>query len=260
MKILIVDDEPLARQALQRALQTRDDVDSVAVAEDAILAFEAIKRDLPDVLFLDINMPEMNGLQLLQRLNESQIAPPAIVFVTAHSDHAVSAFEHQAVDFVLKPFATERIAKALETAIRRTQSEKAVALVESLKLMNGLSKPKRKIAIKTDGRILFVNISEISSVQAEGNYVLLQGEDTTHLLREPLNQVEEKLRPYDFVRIHRSVIVNSAYIKEIQHAADGDWILRLRNGQEFPVSRKYRDNLSFVAGVGIGTNNFGGSK
>jgi len=247
MRVLIVDDEPLAHAALAGALRTRSDVESFDSANDAVEALDKLSSHSYDVLLLDINMPELSGIEMLDRLRSTRSTLPSVVFVTAHDEHAVAAFEKHAVDYVLKPFSNERIDRALDAAYQRTAGERAARLVELLPQLQNARRQAPRIAIKSKGRILFIDPSVIASVQAEGNYVLLLREDGSYLLREPISVVEEELKPYGFIRIHRSVLVNSSFVEEIQPWPTGEYVLRLKGGKEYTVTRTYKKNLKSLA-------------
>jgi two-component system, LytTR family, response regulator len=254
MQVLIVDDEPLARSALQAELGERTDVQEIAVAHDAVEALDKLnKRDF-DVLLLDIRMPEMSGIELVDRLKKSGRQIPAIIFVTAHHEHAVTAFEKHAVDYVLKPFSSERVHEALDTAVRRTAAERAASLMQILPQLQTMVAKSAKMAIKVDGRILFIDPTEVVSVEAQGNYVLLQRATGSYLLRGLISALAEKLKPYGFLRIHRSVIVNSACVQEIHPCDTGEYLLRTQGGKEYTVSRTYKSNLKNIAQFWVGTD------
>lgn len=257
MRLLVIDDEPLAQKALANVLAGRSDVEHFDAATDAIDALEKLSRNSYDVLLLDINMPEFSGIELLDRLAQLGRPVPSVVFVTAHSKHAVTAFEKHAVDYVLKPFADERLHQALNSAFRRTEGERAAQLMELLPQLKTLSQPRsQKIAIRTKGRIIFIDPSDLVAVQAEGNYVLLQKESGSYLLRESISVMAEKLSPYGFVRIHRSVLVNGAYVEQIEPWLTGEYGLRLKSGKEYTVTRTYKKNLRALAQFWIGTDSF----
>ena len=209
------------------------------------------------MVLLDISMPELSGLELIARLQEYPRPLPSVVFVTAHSEHAVAAFEKHAVDYILKPFSSDRVNRAIEFASRRTASERTARLIELMPQLQ-TQKPHQhsKIGIKSNGRILFVDLRDIVSVQAEGNYVLLRREGGSDLLRESISNVAEKLKPYGFIRIHRSVLVNASFVNEIRPCATGEYILRVKGGEEYTVTRTYRANLKALAQFWIGTGNF----
>jgi two-component system, LytTR family, response regulator len=257
MRVLIVDDEPLARAALEKILTANPDVDCFDSANDAIEAQQCLSNENYDVVLLDISMPELSGLELLTRLEQYQRPLPSIVFVTAHAEHAVAAFEKHAVDYVLKPFSSERVNRAVEFASRRTASERTARLMELMPELQ-TQKPQHpsKIGIKSNGRIIFVDLREIVAVQAEGNYVLLHREGGSDLLRESISKLAEKLKPDGFIRIHRSVLVNASFVAEIRPCATGEYLLRVKGGKEYTVTRTYRTNLKSLARCWIGTGNF----
>jgi two-component system LytT family response regulator len=261
MRVLIVDDEPLARTALVNILAERNDIDVADTAEDAVEALSKLERRSYDVLLLDINMPELSGLELVDRLQRREGEVPSVVFVTAHDEHAIQAFEKKAADYVLKPFSSERIGEALDVAFRRTAGERAARLVEILPQLRATFQPRaERIAVKTKGRVLFVDPANVIAVEAERNCVLLQLTSGSCLLRESISAMEEKLAPYGFVRIHRSVLINSAFVHEIQPWPTGEYVLRvkgLREQKEYTVTRAYKKNLKLLAKSWIGTENFG---
>ena len=257
MRVLIVDDEPLARTSLAEILSSRPDVERFDSANDAIEALELLSRNSYDVMLLDISLPELSGLELLDRLQKSDWALPSVVFVTAYSQHALAAFERHAVDYVLKPFSVDRVNQALGFASRRSASERAAKLIELLPDLRLLTeKCTSKIAIKTNGRILFIDPREVVVARAEGNYVLLQSESGSYLLRESISLVAEKLKPYGFVRIHRSMLVNASFVQEIRPCSTGEYLLRVRGGKEYSVTRTYKKNLKALAQFWIGAGSF----
>jgi two-component system, LytTR family, response regulator len=256
MRVLIVDDEPLARTALAQILAARPDVERFDSASDAIEAQERLTKHSYDVMLLDISMPELSGLELLGRLQQYGRPLPSVVLVTAHAQHAVAAFEKHAVDYVLKPFSSERVNQALEFAFQRTASERAARFVELMPHLPVLQQKSFKIAIKSNGRILFIDPHELVVVQAEGNYVLLQQQTGSYLLRESISTIAEKLKPHGFVRIHRSVLVNASFVQEIRPCATGEYELRVRGGKEYTVTRTYKKNLKALARFWMGTGNF----
>ena len=256
MRVLIVDDEPLSRNALKNAVGERKDVESLDSAADAVEALEMLEKKGYDVLLLDIQMPELSGIELADRLNKRRGAIPAIIFVTAHDQHAVAAFEKHAVDYVLKPFSIGRICEALDVAKHRTESERAAQLIKVLPHLETLLSKPAKIAIKTTGRILFVDLMDVVIVEAQGNYVLLHRQSGSYLLRESISTMAEKLKPYGFIRIHRSVLVNGSFVEEIQPWTTGEYGLRIKGGKEYTVSRTYKSNLKVLAKSWIGTESF----
>jgi two-component system LytT family response regulator len=259
MRVLIVDDEPLARSALATLLAERADVEGFEVAEDAHEALERLRARPFDVLLLDIQMPTLTGLQMIEHLSQYAGPKPSVVFITAYAEHAVEAFEKRAVDYVLKPIVPARVHEALDVAARRSAEERAGRLLDMLG--NGLkTRPERapRVALRDKARIVFVDLTELVSAEAQGNYVLLQQQKSgSYLLRETLAKLAETLGPHGFIRIHRSVLVNVAFVEAIEPGIGSEYILRTRTGREYHVSRTYRDNLRGLAQFWIGTEGFG---
>jgi two-component system, LytTR family, response regulator len=257
MRVLVVDDEPLARDALSSLLAARGDVTDCERAGDAIEAQHYLSVNEYDILLLDINLPEVSGLELLERMERRGILLPSTVLVTAHSDYALAAFSSHAVDYVLKPFSADRLNLAIDAASRRTQGERAIALLRSLPRLREMSNnsPDR-IAIKSNGRLLLLKPDQILTVHAEGNYVLLKGETGTHLLREQISAMAQKLQPFGFIRIHRSVLVNSSCVEEVKTCSTGDYALRIKGGKQFKVTRNYKANLKTLAATWFGIEGF----
>jgi two-component system LytT family response regulator len=215
MNVLIVDDEPLSREALETIVKERPDVEAFDSARDSFEAIEKLNGRTYDVLLLDINMPEISGIDLVNRLVAAGLSLPSVVFVTAHHEYAITAFEKHAVDYVLKPFSSERIHDALDSAFRRTAGERAKSLLEALPHLQAQSKkPTPRIAIKAKGRIVFVQPGDLVAVEAEGNYVLLQQRPDLSAARIDFDH-GGKLA-VRLIRIHRSVLVNSSYVEEIE--------------------------------------------
>jgi two-component system LytT family response regulator len=257
MRVLIIDDEPLARTALTNVLATRSDVELFDSASDAIEGLEKLANDSYDVLLLDINMPEVSGVEFLDQAKKLDHPMPAVIFVTAHEEHAVTAFEKHAVDYVLKPFSAERIGKALDFASRKIALERSARTVDALPRMQKLNQVQStRIAIKAKGRVLFIDPGDVVAVQAQGSYVLLQRGSGSYLLRESISGMADKLEPYGFIRIHRSVLVNMSFVEEIQPWVTGEYGLRLKGGREYKVTRTYKGNLRSLADVWIGTDSF----
>ena len=257
MRVLIVDDEPLARTALAQILSARADVESFDSANDAIEAQERLAKSNYDVMLLDVSMPELSGLELLSRLEHYEKPLPSVVFVTAHAEHALAAFEKHAVDYIVKPFSEERVNQALDFASRRTASERAARLIEFLPHLKAMTPQySAKIGIKSNGRVLFIDPRDIAVVEAEGNYVLLRRDTGTDLLRESISEIAEKLEPFGFVRIHRSVLVNASFVQDVRPCSTGDYQLRLKGGREYTVTRTYKKNLKRLAAFWIGTGTF----
>lgn len=254
MRVLIVDDEPVAQTALANILSARSDVEHFDSANDASEAVEKLATDSYDVLLLDIEMPGVSRSELVDQLRKQNGSVSFIVLVTAPVEDVIAAFEKHTVDYVLKPFSVERIGEALDRASRRMDGERAVKLIEALPQLRKLSfRPlNTRMAIRTKGKILLLDPRDIVAVQAEGNYVLLQCKSGSYLLRESLSEVAEKLKPYGFIRIHRSVLVNTSFVEEVQPFLTGSCSLRITGGREYTVTRTYRKNLRSLAEFWIG--------
>lgn len=258
MRVLIVDDEPLAREALENVLRTRSDVESFDSAVDGCEALNILQQKTYDILLLDIRMPEISGMELADRLKKRNGAAPSIIFVTAHNQHAVTAFEKHAVDYVLKPFSDERLHDALDTAAHRTQAQRAASMTRLLPQLEMLAARTSKIAIKAQGSILFVDPADIAVVEAQGNYVLLQRLTGSHLLRESISIMAQKLKTYGFIRIHRSVLVNSLFVEGMHPCTTGEYILQMKGGRELTVSRTYKNNLKAITEFWVGGRRLSG--
>ncbi len=249
MKILIVDDEPLARERIREMLKTETSIEFIAEATNGGEAIETICADKPDIVFLDIQMPDMNGFRVLELLGErilSQI--PAIIFVTAYDQYALRAFEFHALDYLLKPFDRERFGDALSRA--RAQIKSLRNEVEpNRQIMNLLEKITAEreylewLTIKKDERIVLLRVTDVHWVEAQGNYVSLKFAEKSELLRETMDNLETQLDPRTFVRIHRSTIININQIKELQVWARGEYRVMTRSGKAFTLSRSYRHRL-----------------
>ncbi len=246
IRILIVDDEAPARRRLRALLQGESDCEVVAEAATGGAALEMIDRHSPDLLFLDIQMPGMDGLAVVRELDSRE--PPLIVFVTAYDQFAVEAFELCALDYLLKPFDRERFQKALERARGRLGSGGEPAADPGLRrLLELLQGGTARFLVKARGRMLLIKAEECDWLEAAGNYVELHVGGKAHLVRDTLQSLEQRLDPTQFVRIHRSRIVNLDRIREILPDAHGDFEVVLRDGTQLRMSRRYRSNLDALS-------------
>lgn len=253
MRVLIVDDEPLARDALIKILRANVAVKHFDSADDAIDAQEYLSKQGYDVILLGISMPEISGLDLLVRLQQGKRSEPSVVFVTAYAEHALAAFEKHAVDYILKPFSDQRVNEALEFASRRTANERAAKLLELMPYLHDIAqKHPSRIGIKINRRFRFIDPHQIVAVEAEGNYVLLQKESGSDLLRESISAVADKLKLYGFIRIHRSVLVNASFVQDVRPCSTGEHVLRMKGGKQYTVTRTYKDNLASMARCWLG--------
>jgi two-component system LytT family response regulator len=257
MRVLIVDDERLAQAALAKVLLARSDVEHFDSANDASEALDKLATDSYDVLLLDVNMLDLSGTQLVDQLRERNLRLPSIVFATAHVERAIAAFEKHTVDYVLKPFSNESINEALDRAFRRAKGERAAKFIEAMPQLQKLFGPGHPmIAIKAKGSILFIDPGDVVAVQAEGNYVSLQRESDSYLLRESISKVAEKLKPYGFIRIHRSALVNTSFVVELKPYSTGKCGVRVKGGKEYAVSSGYKKNLKPLTEFRIGNGAF----
>jgi two-component system, LytTR family, response regulator len=250
LKAIIVDDEPLACRRIRRLLLNDPEIQVVALCTNGEEAIKAIQELNPDLLFLDVQMPGMDGFGLLEALPNKTSAQ--IIFVTAYDRYAIQAFEVHALDYLLKPFDRERFEKAVIRAkemIRQGQ-ERGIAK-ELLTLRDELRmRPKYvdRLVVKTGGRIFFLKTQEIDWIEAQGKYVAIHTGKESHLIRESLGALEADLNPKKFLRIHRSTIVNVDRIKELQPWFHGDCKVLLQDGTQLMLSRHYRQRLDEMLG------------
>ena len=245
IRTVIVDDERLARQRVRRLLTGEADIEIVGECAGAEEAVSVLTENDVDLLFLDIQMPQMDGFDLLASLDDTHI--PVVVFVTAYDEHALRAFEVHAFDYLLKPFDSERFAKTLAGAreqLRRLgdveRDQRLTALIDELRTRR---KYPSRIPVRSSGRIVFVRSESIDWIEAADNYVCLHVGGETHLLRETMNSLEQRLDPEMFARIHRSTIVNLDRVKELRSWFHGEYLVILNNGTELNLSRSYRDRM-----------------
>ncbi|MDE2234966.1 MAG: response regulator transcription factor [Gammaproteobacteria bacterium] len=248
IRTLIVDDMPLSRQRTRRYLSSEADVEIVGECGDAESALQAIETQVPDLVLLDVQMPGMNGLEMLQRIPVGQ--RPAVVFITAFDEFAVPAFAAHAVDFLLKPFDRERVEKVMGRVRAHLQARANVPPIMPPEPAAEQKGPYlNRIAVKSVGRTLFVSIDGVDWLETAGNYVCLHVGKETHLVRETMNQIEAQLDPAQFVRIHRSTMVRIEAIREIQPLFNGDRAVILRDGSRLTMSRSYRDKARAALGT-----------
>ncbi|MBL8175961.1 MAG: response regulator transcription factor [Bryobacterales bacterium] len=244
IRALIADDEPLARLWLRGLLQEHPDIDVIEEAGNGIAAIEHAGALSPDVLFLDVDMPELDGFGVVEALGDQR--PHCIVFVTAHDRFALQAFEVHALDYLLKPFDAERLRKTLDRVRAQLATRTAAAVPEKLAaILEALHQPRKqdRIAVKDNGRVFFLRTEDIRWVEACGNYVKLYTAGGSHLLLQTMAGMEARLDTERFLRIHRSAIVNIDAIHSIEPLFHGDYEVRLKTGEALPLSRGYRDRL-----------------
>lgn len=246
MKILIADDEPLARELIRELLTREDGISDVHEAETGNEAVATAVATLPDILFLDVQMPGMNGFEVLSALDKKKLEKrPAVIFVTAYDEYAVKAFEYHAQDYLLKPFDRKRFAGAFRRAKDKLLSDGGDQreIRELLEKMTISGKYLEWVTIRKDERIILLKVEEIHWVEARGNYVYLKTVEGGHMLRATINSIEAKLDPDTFVRVNRSTIVNLHYIKELQVWRPGEYRVVMRGGKSFAFTRGYREHM-----------------
>ena len=247
--LLIVDDEPLARQGLRLLLAGDPDVAAVHEAKDGREAVAALREQRPDLVFLDVQMPEMDGLAVIREVGPENM--PAVVFVTAHDKYAIQAFEVNALDYLLKPVTRERFAQALGRAKARLRTEPAgEAGRQILSLLETLGMPSRalkRLAVRSAGKTTFVDIADVDWIEAAENYVRLHAGRASHLVHVAMNTLEGSLDPQTFLRIHRSIIVNVGRIQELEPVAHGEYVVTLPHGVRVRSGRTYHEKLKALA-------------
>lgn len=251
IRALIVDDEPIARRGIRQHLQAEPDVEIVGECANGREAVAAIDKQKPDLIFLDVQMPLMDGFGVVEAVGAENL--PAVVFVTAYDEHAIRAFEVNALDYLLKPIDPERFQKTLARVREQVDGSKAKRLdyklsallrsLEEIKGMEAQAAALERVVLKEQGRISFLSADEIDWLCAQGNYVQLHAGRETHLLRETVDGMESKLDPRKFVRLRRSTIVRAERIKELHPLFNGEYAVILKDGTRLQSSRRYRKNL-----------------
>jgi len=245
LRVLIVDDEPLARGRLRALLEAEPDVAIIGACDDGREALQIVRQDSPDVIFLDVRMPEMDGFAFLESLPAE--SRPLVIIVTGHKKYAAQAFEVHAVDFLLKPFDRERLRMTLRRARERIQTARQSEIHKALSAMRQrfTSSPEvvDRISIKSNGRILFLKLDEIDWIGAADNYAEFHTGQSTHLLLSTLTALEARLPTARFVRISRCAIINASRVKELRLDRPGRCTVVLHGGTELVVSSAYRRTL-----------------
>jgi two-component system LytT family response regulator len=258
IRTILVDDEPLAIQGLQLRLQPHDDVEIVDTCSNGREAIRSIKTHKPDLVFLDIQMPGFDGFSVIQGLME--VEPPLFVFVTAYSEHAIRAFQAQAVDYLMKPVEEARLADTLDRVRQRLAEKRGVDEVDRLKEVlaevapeamesagsgddsgHAANRYEKMINIKDRGQIFRVDVDSIEKIDAAGDYMCIYTGDNTLILRETMKDLEKRLDPRRFQRVHRSTIVNLDQVRQVKPHTNGECFLVLDSGSQVKVSRSYRD-------------------
>jgi len=270
LSTIIVDDEPLARKGLAVRLAEHKDVDIIAQCHNGREALEAVRAYQPDLMFLDIQMPGLNGFEVVQAIIEQGLKLPLVIFVTAFDQYALQAFDVHAQDYLLKPADENRLAEAMDK-IRKdliskenaVHKSKLVRLVSDVtgndcdkileELANNqpvsLSSFSDILAIKDAGEVSRVPVKDILWIDAAGDYMCVHTSDTTHILRKTMKQLEESLDPKQFIRSHRSTIVNKSYVNKFCSQLNGEYYLVMSNGKELKVSRSYKEKVKQAVGI-----------
>ena len=246
LRIVIVDDEPIAREGVRVQLSHQLDVEVVSECVNGLEAVAAIQELNPDLVFLDVQMPGMDGFDVLQTIGGNNM--PAVVFVTAYDKYALKAFEVNAIDYLLKPFDKQRFERAFERAKERIQQADTGSVNLRLSHLLASIHPQQKylerLVVKSSGRIFFLEVSEIDWIEAADNYVSLHLGKESHLIRETLKSLGGKLNPDRFVRVRNSAIINLKRVKELHPLFKGEYEILFHSGQKLRSSRRYRQRIA----------------
>ena len=251
IRTLIVDDERLARKRILRMLAEDDVFSIVAECDSAPEALETLRRLPVDLLYLDVQMPQMDGFALLENIVDNRL--PIVVFVTAFDEHALRAFDFHAIDYLLKPFDEERFTRSKDRVKKQMVMQRSGKPDAQIRMLLDEIRHQRpgtvRFPVKTPGRVFFVKMEDIDWIEAADNYVTLHVGTENHLLRETMSSIENKLDPDRFLRIHRSTIVNVDRIKELRPFFHGEYMTILKDGTQLSLSRSYREKLLAVLGT-----------
>jgi two-component system LytT family response regulator len=249
IRTILVDDEALARTGIRRHLRSHGDVEVIAECATGVQAVAAIREDRPDLVFLDIQMPDLGGFGVIEEIGAERM--PAVIFVTAFDEFALQAFESRAVDYLLKPIRQERVDQALARVrdlLRSHDSGRADKLRRLLDDLGVEAGYLKRFVAKNGSRISLVNVEDVEWIESADNYIELHAGSKVHLVRETLGEVEQRLNPDQFLRIRHSTIVNVGRIREMEPLFNGEYLIRLTNGIELTSSRRYRKKLSILLG------------
>jgi two-component system LytT family response regulator len=243
-RVLIVDDEPISRRRLRRLIALESECELAGECENGLEAVRLLEREKIDILFLDVQMPEMDGFEVVHAISRAR---PLIIFTSAYDEYALKAFEVHAFDYLLKPFDRRRFRESVQRArAQLTQAKPALADDRILRLFENLAGARNapdRIAIRNNGRVIFLKLGEIDWIEAADNYVCLHCGKDTHVLRETMSELEARLDPVRFIRVHRSAIVNLDCIKELQPWFRGDYKVMLNDGTELTLTKNHREKL-----------------
>jgi two-component system LytT family response regulator len=251
IRTIVVDDERLARQKVRTLLAADPEIEVVAECANGTETIAAVRKQKPDLMLLDVEMPGANGFEVLQSLRGERL--PVVIFVTAHDEYAVRAFEVEAVDYVMKPFDRKRFADALRRAKRHMSDGGDESEARVLRLLERMlkAKPLDQFVVKARDRTFLVAVNDVDWMEAEGKYVRLHANGASHLVRESIGDVESRLDPRKFLRIHRATIVNVKRIHEMHRGFGGAMFVVLRDGTKLTMSRRYRTRIREIAGLDV---------
>jgi two-component system, LytTR family, response regulator len=255
VRAVVVDDEAVARRRVIRLLSEREDIEVVGEANGGRTAVEAIQRSRPDLVFLDVQMPDFDGFEVLRQLEGEKL--PVVVFVTAYDDYALRAFEANAIDYLLKPYDSDRFTRAVDRALHwigtarsgdeedrlRSLLREVLRNQQAVASSDARAAPLDRFMIKKRGRAQFVRADEVDWIESDGNYVRIHVGTTSHLVRGTIAACADRLDPRRFVRVHRRYIVNIDRVSEVQPWFGGDYVIILGNGHKLRLSRNFRDHF-----------------
>jgi two-component system LytT family response regulator len=245
LKVLVVDDEPLAREGLKLLLTRQAGVESVSEARNGREAIAMIRDRTPDLVLLDVQMPRMDGFGVVHAIGPERM--PAVIFVTAHDQYAIRAFEIAALDYLLKPLTEERFAFAFARASSRIRMQpRDETTRQVVAMLDAIANPPRRLtrfSVRSGERTVFVPVDDVDRIEAFQNYVQLHAGETTYLLHVPMNAIEAVLDPEHFLRVHRSHIVNVQRISQLWSLAHGQYVIELKSGQRLQSGRTYGDKI-----------------
>lgn len=251
ISVVLVDDEPFARQSLKIFLAELERFHVIDECSNGLQAIQIINTHKPDLIFLDVQMPEVNGFEVLDEIETDN--PPVVIFATAYEKYALQAFEANAVDYLLKPFERSRFREAIVKAERYINGGTGQWLSQVRELLRTYNKLKvaegqfrHRILVKEKKKYFLIDLDEVHFFEASGDYVVIHKEKSTHMINDSMNNLEDKLNPHQFVRIHRSTIINLRYIDNLQPYFNGEFHITMKNGTKLKLSRNYRDKIKTI--------------
>ena len=249
IKSIIVDDEPLSREKIRILATSNEQIDIIGEAKNFSEAQKLISKYNPELMFLDINMPGKTGIELIADLGERA---PFVIFTTAHSDYAAEAFNLNAVHYLLKPFDQTKFDEAVSRAKERIVAKKSDEILSTIKDVFTLKQNSKlytdRISIKVDDKIVLVPVDEIYFIEADKNYAIIHLKDKSYRMRTTLNDLDKKLFPEMFLRVHKSFIVNKSFVMELEPTFNQEFIVKLNSGKKIPTGKAYKENVELLLG------------